>query len=143
MKAGIIGAGTMGAGIAQVFAANGYQTVLCDVDEALSAKGKSTIEKSLNKLVLKGKMEQSVCDGILARIAKKANHCFVFEGVVHPSDTSDEHMHYRGTPYHDFIPTRPLLEKLLLRAGFKRIEYGGLSIPPGDRSHRIILKAYK
>jgi SAM-dependent methyltransferase len=82
-------------------------------------------------------------DGILARIAKKANHCFVFEGVVHPSDTSNEHMHYRGTPYHDFIPTRPLLEKLLLRAGFKRIEYGGLSIPPGDRSHRIILKAYK
>ena len=44
MKVGIIGAGTMGSGIAQVFAqAEGYQVMLCDINDSFAAKGKNRI----------------------------------------------------------------------------------------------------
>lgn len=69
MKVGIIGAGTMGSGIAQAFAqTDGYSVCLCDINEEFAAKGKDRIAKTLQKRVDKGKMEQSVADGILAKI---------------------------------------------------------------------------
>ena len=44
MKVGIIGAGTMGAGIAQAFAqVQGYEVYLCDINEELAAGGKKRI----------------------------------------------------------------------------------------------------
>lgn len=47
MKVGIIGAGTMGAGIAQAFAqTEGYEVFLCDISEELAAKGKARIAKT-------------------------------------------------------------------------------------------------
>ncbi len=68
MKVCIIGAGTMGAGIAQVFAAKGHEVALCDVNAELAAKGKATIARGLGKLIAKGKIGQEECDGILAAI---------------------------------------------------------------------------
>ena len=68
MKVCIIGAGTMGAGIAQVFAKNGYEVALCDVNTDLAVKGRMNIGKGLGKLVIKGKMDQETCDRILASI---------------------------------------------------------------------------
>lgn len=69
MKVGIIGAGTMGSGIAQAFAqTDGYSVCLCDINEEFAANGKDRIAKTLQKRVDKGKMEQSVADGILAKI---------------------------------------------------------------------------
>lgn len=68
MKICVAGAGTMGAGIAQVFATNGHEVILCDVSVELAAKGKSMIEKGLSKLVSKGKMEQDICNKILSAI---------------------------------------------------------------------------
>ncbi len=69
MKVGIIGAGTMGAGIAQAFAAaDGYEVMLCDVNEAYAAGGKEKIKAGLSKLVSKGKMEQAKLDEILTKI---------------------------------------------------------------------------
>lgn len=69
MKVGIIGAGTMGSGIAQAFAqAEGYEVVLCDVSETFAAGGKEKIKSGLSKLVAKGKMEQAKMDGILDKI---------------------------------------------------------------------------
>ena len=60
MKVGIIGAGTMGSGIAQTFAmAEEYQVVLCDVTEEFAASGKRKIAATLAKLVSKGKMDQT------------------------------------------------------------------------------------
>ena len=53
MKVFIIGAGTMGSGIAQVFASKGFQTVLCDVEEKFVEMGYSIIESSLKRLVKK------------------------------------------------------------------------------------------
>ena len=69
MKVGVIGAGTMGAGIAQAFAqTEGYEVYLCDINEEFAANGKNKIAKGFEKRVAKGKMEQSAADAILAKI---------------------------------------------------------------------------
>ena len=69
MKVGVIGAGTMGSGIAQAFAVTeGYEVYLCDINDEFAANGKAKIEKNLTKLVSKGKMEEAKKDAILAKI---------------------------------------------------------------------------
>ncbi len=69
MKVGIIGAGTMGAGIAQAFAqTEGYTVALCDIKAEWAAGGKSKIEKGLMGRVAKGKMAQEDAEKILSRI---------------------------------------------------------------------------
>ena len=69
MKVGIIGAGTMGAGIAQAFAqTEGFTVALCDINNEFAANGKSKIAKGFEKRVAKGKMEQAEADTILSRI---------------------------------------------------------------------------
>ncbi|MCI8292056.1 MAG: 3-hydroxybutyryl-CoA dehydrogenase [Hespellia sp.] len=69
MKVGIIGAGTMGSGIAQAFAqTEGYEVVLCDINEEFAANGKAKIQKGFEKRVAKGKMSQEDADKILAKI---------------------------------------------------------------------------
>lgn len=70
MKVGIIGAGTMGAGIAQAFAqTEGYEVFLCDINEEFAANGKNRIAKGFEKRVARGKMEQAAADAILAKIS--------------------------------------------------------------------------
>ncbi len=68
MKVGIIGAGTMGGGIAQVFAQSGHEVLLCDINDELAQKGKARIVKSLDKLVAKGKMEQAEAEAVAQRL---------------------------------------------------------------------------
>ena len=69
MVVGVIGAGTMGSGIAQAFAqVDGFEVRLCDIKEEFAAGGKAKIEKGLNKMVEKGKMEKAAADAILSRI---------------------------------------------------------------------------
>jgi 3-hydroxybutyryl-CoA dehydrogenase len=69
MIVGVIGAGTMGSGIAQAFAqTEGYSVKLCDINEEFAAGGKAKISKGLNRLVGKGKMEQAKADAILSKI---------------------------------------------------------------------------
>ncbi len=69
MKVGIIGAGTMGSGIAQAFAqTEGYEVFLCDINEEFAANGKNRIAKGLEKRVARGKMEQAAADAILEKI---------------------------------------------------------------------------
>ena len=69
MKVGIIGAGTMGAGIAQAFAqTEGFTVVLCDINNEFATNGKKKIAKGFEKRVAKGKMEQAAADKILEKI---------------------------------------------------------------------------
>ncbi len=69
MKVGIIGAGTMGSGIAQAFAqVEGYEVCLCDINEEFAANGKKKIASGFEKRVAKGKMTQEDADKILAKI---------------------------------------------------------------------------
>ena len=69
MKVGIIGAGTMGSGIAQAFAqTEGYEVCLCDINNEFAANGKNKIAKGLDRLVAKEKMTKETADAILAKI---------------------------------------------------------------------------
>ena len=65
---GVVGAGTMGNGIAQTFAQCGFQVILQDVVEPALQKARATIEKSLGKFVEKGKLAAGDRDATLARL---------------------------------------------------------------------------
>ncbi len=64
----VLGAGTMGAGIAQTFAAGGFDVVLRDIKDEFVNRGLSGIKKSYARLVEKGKITQEAADAVLARI---------------------------------------------------------------------------
>jgi 3-hydroxybutyryl-CoA dehydrogenase len=78
-KVGVLGAGLMGHGIAQVAAQSGYQVVLREVDEATLAKGIGKIDKQLARAVEKQKASQQEADDVRARI----------HGTVSYSDLAD------------------------------------------------------
>lgn len=65
----VLGAGTMGNGIAQITSAAGYQVVMQDITEEALQKGMKAIQKSLSKLVDKGKLSAEESDQILSRIS--------------------------------------------------------------------------
>jgi len=64
----VIGGGTMGAGISQVFAQTGYKVDLVDVSDDVLAKSMGRIGKSVKKLAEKGKIDPGQVDGILGSI---------------------------------------------------------------------------
>ena len=72
---GVIGAGQMGGGIAQVAATTGFDVILNDISDTLVQKGYSNIEKRLSGKVSKGKIsaeeKQKICDGIRTSIDLK------------------------------------------------------------------------
>jgi 3-hydroxybutyryl-CoA dehydrogenase len=68
MKIAVLGAGTMGNGIAQVFAQHGHPVVLRDLDRAILERARAQIDKSLAKLAEKGKIPPGEKDATLARI---------------------------------------------------------------------------
>ncbi len=67
-KIGVVGAGQMGSGIAQVAAQAGFSVVLRDVEERFLERGMNAIRRSLAKFVEKGKLSQEAHDATLARI---------------------------------------------------------------------------
>ncbi|WP_028320919.1 3-hydroxyacyl-CoA dehydrogenase family protein [Desulfatiglans anilini] len=67
-KIGVIGAGTMGNGIAQTAALIGCDVVLRDVQDSFVERGMKNIEKFLSKSVEKGKMQAAEKDAVLGRI---------------------------------------------------------------------------
>lgn len=71
---GIIGAGTMGNGIAQVCAVAGINAILVDISEAAVQKGLATVAGSLDRLVKKEKISAADKDAILARIKTSTSY---------------------------------------------------------------------
>ena len=67
-KVGVIGAGTMGQGIAKAFAQSGWTVALCDIKQEWADGGKAKIQKGYAKLVEKGKMDQAKADATVAAI---------------------------------------------------------------------------
>src|ERR1700704_5708635 len=65
---GVVGSGTMGAGIAQVAARAGFDVIMCDVREEFLARGMSAIDKSLQRDVDKERLGADEKAAILARI---------------------------------------------------------------------------
>ena len=72
-KVMVIGAGTMGNGIAQVFASTGYEVLMVDVAEGPLEKGLATVAKSLGRQVKKERITEADSEAILARIGTSTN----------------------------------------------------------------------
>lgn len=68
MKIFVLGAGTMGAGIAQTFAAKGFEVIIRDIKEEFVDRGLAGIHKNLDKLVAKGKLTEEEKEDILERL---------------------------------------------------------------------------
>ena len=68
MKVGVIGAGIMGSGIAQVAAAAGHSVVLSDIALDRAEKGRAGIARQVDRLVAKGTLEAAAAEAMLARI---------------------------------------------------------------------------
>lgn len=71
---GIVGAGMMGSGIAQMAAQRGIEVVLLDRDVAAAERGKEAAQKRLARLVEKGRMEAGKAQALLARIRTTADY---------------------------------------------------------------------
>lgn len=67
-RVGVLGAGTMGAGIAQVAAQAGFDTHLYDIEQRFVDRGEQTIKTSLDRLVARGRMTQDESAAIQARV---------------------------------------------------------------------------
>ncbi|MGA2954370.1 MAG: 3-hydroxybutyryl-CoA dehydrogenase [Thermodesulfobacteriota bacterium] len=67
-KIGVLGAGVMGSGIAQLSAETGFHVYLRDIEDRFVQGGLNTIRKNLEKAISKGKMTQQKAEGVLAKI---------------------------------------------------------------------------
>ena len=89
---GVIGAGQMGAGIAQVAAAHGYTTVLWDAQEKALEKGMKGIEKQLDRLIEKEKITAADKEKTLGNLSAAAtlqdfSNCdLVIEAIIENTD---------------------------------------------------------
>jgi 3-hydroxybutyryl-CoA dehydrogenase len=66
---GVVGLGTMGAGIVEVFARNGVQVVAVEVNDAALARGRATLTGSTDRAVARGKLSPEDRDALLARVS--------------------------------------------------------------------------
>lgn len=81
-KVVVIGAGTMGAGIAQTFAAAGFDVVLKDIAQESIDRGLAGISKGLSRLVAKEKIDQAKADSILANIQGSTDNSMVADATL-------------------------------------------------------------
>ena len=92
MEVGVVGSGSMGAGIAQVAATAGHSVKLFDANSAALEKAMAGLNKILNRLVEKGRIDQATCDSILGRIEpvdslQKMSNCgIVIEAIIENLD---------------------------------------------------------
>src|SRR5579859_1524351 len=95
-RVGVIGAGTMGNGIAHVFARSGYDVVLCDVEQRFVDRAVATITKNLDREVTKGKISADDKTAALRRIqpatdrGKLAECDFVIEAATEKFEIKTE-----------------------------------------------------
>jgi 3-hydroxybutyryl-CoA dehydrogenase len=95
-RVGVVGAGTMGNGIAHVFARSGYRVTLCDVEQRFLDRGLETIDKNLDRELAKGKITAGDKAAALKRIetglrrADLAACDFVIEAATEKFDVKAE-----------------------------------------------------
>jgi 3-hydroxybutyryl-CoA dehydrogenase len=95
-RVGVVGSGIMGSGIAQVAAQSGFEVVLRSRSQATADATLASLDKSLSKLVDKGRMEADVAAEVLGRVtavedlAALADCDLVIESVVEDLDTKRE-----------------------------------------------------
>ena len=107
-KIAVVGGGTMGNGIAQVFAAKGHDVTLLEVDDARIAKAQGAIRSSLDRIVKKGALSEADRDATLGRI----------RGTTRPEDLSGVE-----------LAVEAVLEELAVKTAlFRKLD----AILPGD-----------
>jgi 3-hydroxybutyryl-CoA dehydrogenase len=95
-RVGVVGAGTMGNGIAHVFARSGYQVVLCDIEQRFLVRALAAIDRNLEREVAKGKVTAAEKAATLGRIeavtdrAKLAACDFVVEAATEKFEVKTE-----------------------------------------------------
>jgi 3-hydroxybutyryl-CoA dehydrogenase len=95
-RVGVIGAGTMGNGIAHVFARSGYEVVLCDLEQKFLDRALTVIAKNLEREVAKAKITETQKSDALKRIASATNRSqlatcdFIVEAASEKLDIKSE-----------------------------------------------------
>src|SRR6478672_6328633 len=95
-RVGVVGAGTMGNGIAHVFARGGFEVVLCDVEQRFLDRAVGTIGKNLDREVAKNKIAAADKESALGRIqpvtdrAKLGDCDFVIEAATEKFEIKTE-----------------------------------------------------
>jgi len=95
-EVGVIGAGTMGSGIAQVISSSNKNVVLVDISDSFLERGINSIEKSLGRLVKKGALDEENSKSILSRIQATTEYeslrevDLVIEAIVENMDIKKE-----------------------------------------------------
>src|SRR5271155_5091786 len=95
-RVGVVGAGTMGNGIAHVLARGGYSVVLCDVEQRFLERGLATITKNLDREVAKNKISAEDKASALKKIepvterSKLANCDFIVEAATEKFEIKTE-----------------------------------------------------
>src|SRR5215469_12052686 len=95
-QVGVVGAGTMGNGITQVFARHGYSVTLCDVEPSVLERALERVRKNLERQVSKGRMTEAEQSATLARISTVGDRAalagcdFVVEAAWERLETKSE-----------------------------------------------------
>src|SRR5258708_10850794 len=112
-RVGVIGAGTMGNGIAHVFARSGYSVILCDVEQRFLERGIATITKNLEREVAKNKITIDDKSSALKKIeavterSRLAECDFIIEAATQKFEIKTEIFRdlHPPTPPEIFLPT--------------------------------------
>lgn len=98
-RVGVVGAGTMGAGIAQISASAGIETVLCDPVDGAAARGVQRIGDSLRRSVQRGRLTHADAQAVLARLhtTQRLEDLFGCDLVVEaaPEDLAIKHATFK------------------------------------------------
>jgi 3-hydroxybutyryl-CoA dehydrogenase len=111
-KIAVLGAGTMGHGIAQIAAQAGYQTVLCDVDAGALSKGFAKVRENLDAGVSKGKVSAQERDAALERLQASTDLVAAADGVACIVEAIPERMDLKESVFRmlgDIAPAEAIL----------------------------------
>ncbi|MFC8345128.1 3-hydroxybutyryl-CoA dehydrogenase [Streptomyces sp. NPDC057280] len=95
-RIGVVGGGQMGAGIAEVCARAGLDTVVCEADATAARAARNRVASSLDRAVRRGKLEPAAAQGALARIVftgeldDLADRQLVIEAIIENADAKTE-----------------------------------------------------
>ena len=120
-KISVLGAGLMGAGIAQVAAEAGFDVTLRDIEERFVQGGLNTIKKNYERAISKGKMSKEQADGFLARVKGVVNLGDAVRGVDLVIEAIIENMDLKKRVYKE-------LDQLCSRETILASNTSGLSI---------------
>jgi 3-hydroxybutyryl-CoA dehydrogenase len=111
-KIAVLGAGTMGHGIAQIAAQAGYRTVLCDVDATALSKGFAKVRENLDAGVSKGKVTAEERDATLGRLQASTDLVAAADGVACIVEAIPERMDLKESVFRmlgDIAPAEAIL----------------------------------